>query len=138
MNFDLTIVDEYERRHGAKETFQRAGDFMLTFLTNMTTRFPPVAARGLSTAAASRKGVAPASQTEEALKDCWKYIDDRKASSDFRTPEHCIVRATIYALQGEPAPGERVSDELDMFIRLANKFEDRSSSVNPLLEKYFS
>jgi len=99
--------------------------------------FPEVAARGFAAARQFRDGAMSSDELAKTLAGCWQYLDAKKASTDFKTPEHCIIRAVVWPLYNGLEPGENVGDVIHMFLHLANKFEDQSETAEPLLRKHF-
>lgn len=111
---------------------------MIAYLSLIRAPLPDVAARGLAVARQFQDGAVGPDQLVEARVSCWKYLDERKATTDFKTPEHCAIRAVIFLLYDRPEPGEGVGDAIDLFLRLANKYEDHSNLAGLLLKQSFS
>jgi hypothetical protein len=137
MNIDLNKVDEFEQQFGHVTAFGRARDFMIDYLGKLQTPLPAVAAEGLAIARKFQNAEVGPDQVEKARLSCWSYLNERSASTDFTTPEHCAIRAAISLLYVAPAPGDDAIDLIDFFLNLADRFEPHSDDAVALLEKYF-
>ena len=76
-------------------------------------------------------------QLEKARVSCWHYLDERSASTDFTTPEHCAIRAAICFLYEGPTQGGDAIDLVDWFLNLTDRFEHAFDEAASLLKKYF-
>jgi hypothetical protein len=139
MKTNLDLVDDFQERCGKVVGFKKADEFMLAYLRQVIAPLPDIAARGLALAIRFQNGLLPPGRITEARVECWKYLKEHRATYDFQTPEYCAVRAVICVLHEDRNPGEDdVADTVDFFLRMADRFEDHSSSAPSLLGRYFS
>jgi hypothetical protein len=134
---DLDRVDEFEQHFGRVAAFGRARDFMIDYFGKIRGPLPVVAAQGLAIARKFQNAEVGPDQLEKARVSCWSYLDERSASTDFTTPEHCAIRAAICFLYEEPTQGGDAIDLVDWFLNLTNKFERPFDETAALLAVHF-
>jgi hypothetical protein len=137
MKIDLTRVDEFERQFGQVAAFRRARDFMIDYVSKIRNPLPVVAAEGLAIARKFQDAEVGSDQLQKARINCWNYLDERSASTDFATPEYCVIRAAICFLDQGSVRGGDAIDLVDLFLDLMGKFETPSNEAAVLLREYF-
>jgi hypothetical protein len=135
---DLKIIDDFEERHGIEETLRRARTFMTSYL-EMMTDLPEPTRHSLEVAKRFSEGLLTSEDLANERKVVWRYLTERNASTDCRTPENAIIHAAFGPLtdHGDLKPGETPSERVSSFLDCANVFADHSDSVALLLESSF-
>lgn len=132
----VEILERFQEEFGLKETYKRVNHFMISYLSNMKDSLPEVAHNGLQIAEKFHDGLSTHIDLENARVKCWEFLDKKSASLDVTDPENCAVRAAICFLYADP-PSDDLPELLEWFLVLANKVEDHSSEIAPLLERHF-
>ena len=136
---DLNIIDDFEQRHGLEDTLRRAQIFMISYLEMMENDLPEPARHSLEVAKRYSEGALAPDDLENERKALWRYLKERNASADDRTPANAIVHAAFGPLteRRDLKPGETASQRVSKFLDCANAFEDHSDSVLSLLASSF-
>jgi hypothetical protein len=136
---DLNVIDDFEQRHGFDETLKRSRAFMISYFELMRTALPEPVRHGLEVAKRYSEGALAPEDSEGAGTALWKYLKERHASADYKTPENAIVHAAFALLteHKDLKPGETISERVSSFLDCANRFEDHSDSVASLLKSMY-
>jgi hypothetical protein len=137
---DLNVIDDFEQRHGFEETLKRARAFMISYLDLIRTALPEPAKHAIEVARGYSKGGLTHQDLADARKALWRYLKERRASADYKTPENAIVHAAFAPLTDHTdlKPGEAISERVSDFLDCVNRFEDHSDSVAVLLKSSYS
>src|SRR3569832_2326005 len=94
----VSSLDEFQRTHGAAAAMSRARGFMADYLGLIRRPPPDVVRAGLAVSELYAKGAVPPQAVTDARVACWRFLEERAATTDFVDPTHCIVRAAICLL----------------------------------------
>ena len=131
------LIDRLQAQIGLDAAFFKVCQFMLAYLSLIKAPLPPIADAGILTAEKFSHGNVSAVELENARIACWKFLEDKGASTDVSVPENCAVRAVICCLHSKPED-EDLFDLLSWFLELARKVEDHSSEIPSLAERFLS
>jgi hypothetical protein len=137
MKIDLDTVDEFEEKFGQAAAYDRARNFMIDYLFKIQKPLPDIAVQALAIARQVQNSQAAIDQLMQARVHCWKYLDERSASTDLATPEYCAIRAVICVLYRAPERGEHALDLVAFFLDLADRFEQQFDEAGALLKEHF-
>src|SRR5580765_6624944 len=95
MKIDCSPIDRFEQIFAEKIAFEQAQKFMVAYLSLISAPFPRLAHQGFEVAKEFLRGSATSEQLANTRDGCWAYLDRHKASTDFKTPEICILRGVM-------------------------------------------
>lgn len=139
MSINWDLIDQFQKRFGAQKAFERARDFMFTYVSQIQAPLPPLANRAMEVARKFQEGHASIEERNNVQKAVWDYISERKAWRD-TSPEYCIIRLMTLLVRDTGGPGESdsITEMLRVYLWMSDKFEDHSDSAASLLEQFFS
>jgi len=111
---------------------------MFAYISKVRAPLPSIAARNVFLGKKRLEGMATSDECAVAIKESWDYISEHKAMTDSKTPEFTMVRATMWLILDHWEPRDHISEVLDWFLFMVNKFEDHSDVDEALIEKFFS
>jgi hypothetical protein len=139
-------VDTFEKRFGTEAARARARSLMIAYLSQLEGPLPESATKGLATAKRFHVGSASDDERAQARQTCWDDLGHKKNWLDM-TPENCILRAVISALDdAQIQNGEPQAALMGWFFYFMDKFEGRtpkkfegcSTKQKGFLEQFFS
>lgn len=132
--FDLTKIVELE----IGDNCQKCMKFMIAFIQIINESIPNIGIKALDVAKRYwLENKVDSTLLEKARVDCWQYLDDHKASTNFQEPKFCALRAVICILYSEPPEdiGEVIQFYFEMIHTVINDNEILENEVNRLLTR---
>jgi hypothetical protein len=137
---ELNVITKFERKFGHQEAVKRACDFMVSYLVEMRSPLPEIAAQGFRVALKYKDGSAFPDELENARKQIDEFLWERGAQADYSTPEYRMAHAVLGILVSyqdltcDGRAGELVSN----FLEMTETFESNHDLLRTLLKEYFS